>query len=293
MMRGLLFAIAATVTLGALGPATAADRAVTITRTGFVPTDVTIAAGDSVTWRNGDSIVHRVAFDKAPCNLTIQPAASASCTFRAGGRFNYTDPSQRRMRGTVIVTGPRASVSLTSSARAARFGAAVTLSGFASNQQPNETVTVLAQECGKTSFTRIGTANTTAGGAWSFVVRPTLKTAYQAQWRGNASTAATVNVRPKLALSRRGSRFRLRATEAQPFTGKLVLFQRYRPRVRRWATIKRVKLGAATTPSAGTVVTAGAFRSRVRRGWRLRVFMPQAQAGACYLATSSNILRVR
>jgi plastocyanin len=293
MTRVLLFAIAAIVTLGAFGPASAADRAVTITRTAFVPADVTIAANDSVTWRNTDSIVHRVSFDKAPCNLTIQPAASASCTFRAGGRFNYTDPSQRRMRGTVTVTGPRTSVSLSSSARAATFGAAVTLSGFASNQQANETVTVLAQECGKTSFTRIGTANTTAGGAWSFVVKPGLKTAYQAQWRANTSAAANVNVRPKLALSRSRSRFRLRVTAAQPFTGKVVLFQRYRPRVKRWATIKRVKLGAATTPTAGTVVTSAVFRSRVRRGSRLRTFMPQAQAGACYIAASSNILRVR
>jgi hypothetical protein len=44
---------------------------------------------------------------------------------------------------------------------------------------------------------------------------------------------------------------------------------------------------------AGTVVTPASFRSRVRRGWRLRAFLPQAQAGTCYAAAPSNTLRVR
>jgi hypothetical protein len=62
--------------------------------------------------------------------------------------------------------------------------------------------------------------------------------------------------------------------------------------VRRWATLKRVTLGAST-PTAGTLVTPANFRSRIRRGWRLRVLLPQAQAGACYLAGPSNTLTVR
>jgi hypothetical protein len=41
------------------------------------------------------------------------------------------------------------------------------------------------------------------------------------------------------------------------------------------------------------LVTPANFRSRVRRGWRLRVLLPQAQAGTCYLAAPSNTLRVR
>jgi hypothetical protein len=100
-------------------------------------------------------------------------------------------------------------------------------------------------------------------------------------------------VRPVVRLSRRGGRFTARVTAAQAFTGKTLVFQRYRSAVRRWATIKRVVLGAATTPNAGTLVTTARFRSRVRRGWRLRVLLPQSQAGTCYLAASSNTLRVR
>src|SRR5215211_2104425 len=89
---GKKFAAALVLALAALPAASAADRAVTIASTGFSPRDVTVAAHDSVTWRNTDSKAHRVVFDKAPCNLTVQPGASGSCLFHAGGKFNYRDP---------------------------------------------------------------------------------------------------------------------------------------------------------------------------------------------------------
>jgi plastocyanin len=293
-MRRLFLAVAAGLALTMLGPATAADQTVTITRAGFVPQDVTINAGDTVTWRNTDTIAHQVVFDRAPCNLTIQPGASGSCTFRAGGRFSYQDPTQRpRLRGTVTVTGPRASVTLTTSHRTVTFAAPVTLSGFVSTQAANEAVVVQGQECGKPAFTRAGAATTTTGGRWTFVVRPTINTVYQARWRTNESTTVPVKVRPRIRLSRVGSRFTARVTAAQSFSGKTLLFQRYRPAVRRWRTLKRVTLGTATTPTAGTFVTTRRFRARVRVGWRLRVFLPQTQAGTCYVAGPSNTVRVR
>jgi plastocyanin len=294
MYTRLAVAVAGFVALAALGSAAAADLAVTITRTGYVPRDVTVAAGSSVTWTNSDTTVHQVVFDKTPCNLTIQPAARASCTFPAGGRFTYRDPSQGgNFRGTVTVNGPKTAVTLTSSRQTATFAAPVTLTGVASNQQAGEKVTISAQECGKTAFARVNDATTTAGGNWTLAVKPTIKTVYRARWRTTDSPTATVNVRPALRLSRVRTRFDARLTAAQAFTGKLVLFQRYRPTVKRWATLKRVTFGAAATPSAGTVVTSARFRSRVRKGWRLRLFLPQAQAGACYLAVPSNTLRIR
>jgi plastocyanin len=290
----LAVAIAGVVALAALGSASAADRAVTITSTGYVPGDITVAAGDSVTWTNSDTKVHQVVFDKAACNLTIPPATRASCKFMAGGKFNYRDPSAvGKFRGTVTVTGAKSAVTLTSSRQTVTFAGALTLAGVVSNQLAGEKVTVSAQECGKTAFTRVNDATTTAGGNWTLAVKPTIKTVYRSTWKTTDSPTATVNVRPALRLSRVGSRFGARLTAAQAFTGKFVLFQRYRPLVKRWATLKRVTLGAAATPSAGTVVTSARFRSRVRKGWRLRLFLPQAQAGACYLAAPSNTLRIR
>jgi plastocyanin len=295
-MRRLFIAVAAVLALTALGSATAADRAVTISRTGFVPADVTIAAGDSVTWRNTDTAAHQVVFTQTTCNLTIQPGASGSCTFRAGGKFSYRDPSQQgnAFRGTVTVTGAgRTSVTLSASRATTTWAVSVPLTGVVSNHQASESVVVQGQECGKTAFTRVGAATTTSGGKWTFAVKPTINTTYQARWRNADSSTVIVKVRPKIRLTRVGSRFKARVTAAQSFTGKTILFQRYRPVVRRWVTLKRVRLGASTTPSAGTFVTPANFRARIRKGWRLRVLLPQAQAGTCYLAAPSNTLRVR
>jgi plastocyanin len=296
MYRRLAVALAAVIALAVMGSAAAADRAVTITGTGYVPGDLTVAAGDSVTWTNSDTKVHQVVFDKSPCNLTITPAARASCKFLAGGKFNYRDPSAPggKFRGTITVTGAKSTVTLASSRQTASFAAPVTLRGVVSSQQAAERVTVSAQECGKTAFTRVGEATTTAGGNWMLAVKPTIKTAYRAGWRTADSPAATVSVRPALRLGRVGApRFDARLTAAQAFTRRFVLFQRYRPAARRWATIRRVTLRAATTPSAGRVVTSARFLSRVRKGWRLRLLLPQGQAGACYLAAPSNTLRIR
>jgi plastocyanin len=280
--------------LAALPSATAADRPVTISAAGFVPPDVTIAVGDSVTWRNADTRVHQVVVAQTTCSLTIAPGASGSCTFRAGGKFNYRDPtaSGRGFRGTITVTGPRASVTLAASRGVVPFGVRVTVSGVVSSQAAGETVSVSAQECGKTTFTRLGEATTTAGGNWTLAVKPARTTMYQARWRAADSPAATVKVRPVLRLTRVGSRFTVRVTAAQSFVGKYVFLQRYRTAVRRWATLRRVRLGTARTPTAGTVVTSARFSNRVRRGWRLRALLTQVQAGTCYVASPSNTLRV-
>jgi plastocyanin len=293
-MRRLFIAVAAALALTAFGSATAANQTVTITRTAFTPADVSVNVGEIVTWRNTDTVAHQVVFPRQPCNLTIQAGQSASCTFRAGGRYSYEDRTQQpRLRGTVTVVGPRASVTLTTSRTTATFAAPVTLSGVVSSQAAGQSVSVNAQECGKNAFTRLGTATTAASGSWTFTVRPTINTVYRARWRTNESSTVDVKVRPAIRLTRVGRRFTARVTAAQSFTGKTILLQRYRAAVRRWATLKRVRLGASTTPAASTFVTTSRFRSRIRRGWRLRVLLPQAQAGACYLAAPSNTLRVR
>jgi plastocyanin len=294
-MRRLFITAAAVLALTAFGSAAAADRAVSITAAGFVPADVTIAAGDTVTWRNTHTVAHQVVFTQTPCNLTIQPGATGTCTFRAGGRYNYRDPSQQgnAFRGTVTVTGPRTSVTIAAARATTGYALPVTLSGVVSSQQANEAVVVQGQECGKTTFTRVGAATTTAGGNWTLAVRPTINTRYQANWRTAESSTAIVSVRPKVRLTRVGSRFKARITAKQSFAGKTIMFQRYRPALRRWVTVKRVRLGTATTLSAGTFVTPANFRARIRRGWRLRVFLPKTQAGICYLAAPSNTLRVR
>ncbi len=249
-MRTLFIAVAAALALTALGSATAANQTVTITRTGFMPADVTVNVGETVTWRNTDTNSHQVAFDRAPCNLTISSGQSASCTFRAGGRFSYQDRSQQpRLRGTVTVNGPRASVTLAARAPPRHSLHRSRSPASSRARRPVSRSRSTRRSAARTSFTRLGSATTAASGNWTFTVRPKINTVYQSRWRTNESSAVTLKVRPAIRLTRVGTRFTARVTAAQSFTGKTIALQRYRAAVRRWATLKRVTLGASTTPS--------------------------------------------
>ncbi len=64
--------------LAFLGPANAATTvAVSITKAGFVPKDVSIAAGDTVTWTNADTSGHQVISNDAGfATPLLQPGES-------------------------------------------------------------------------------------------------------------------------------------------------------------------------------------------------------------------------
>ena len=69
-------------------PAAAASQTVTISKTGFKPTSVSITVGDTVVFSNIDTVAHTVEFKPttgihctAALPLTLQAAKSASCTF--------------------------------------------------------------------------------------------------------------------------------------------------------------------------------------------------------------------
>ena len=287
MKKLILLAAILVVAIGS--EAVAASKTVTITRTGFVPERVTIPARDTISWTNSDSVVHQVVFDKASCNLTIQPGQSASCAFKDAGSFNYRDPSQRgSFRGTITVTP---SVTAAAARPLVVYGSGVALSGLVSNERAGEPVAVLAQECGKTPFSPLQTVTTAAGGAWSLVVKPTLTTVFEARWKTATSVQTTVKVRPGIRLTRpaRG-RFVARVSAATSFAGKYLLLQRYDRFRGRWVTVRRGALRAA--PSQGpTVVSTRAFTARPKRGLRLRALLPAAQAGPCYAASTSNAVR--
>ncbi|SEW15642.1 Plastocyanin [Cognatiyoonia koreensis] len=85
--------------------AVAATHTVTIQNFAFNPANLTISAGDTVTWINADSTQHSAldlggAFDT---NL-INPGASASLTFNGRGTFNYRCGPHQNMRGSITIT---------------------------------------------------------------------------------------------------------------------------------------------------------------------------------------------
>jgi plastocyanin len=277
--------------LAAAPQALAADRTVDITRLGFAPDRITIDPGDTVVWTNKDSAQHQVVADQGrfPASSPLQANQTYSYTFTRSGTFGYRDGFNQKERGTVVV---RETVAISGATRLVALGRTSTLTGSVSSGASGERVTVLAQECGKATSTQLATTTTTANGAWSIVVKPTMKTVYTARWKTHTSAAVEVSVAPGVVLARqRAGRFSVRVSAAQAFVGKYVVLQRYSAVRRRWLTVKNVVLRSqlAAPPAA---VTGATFASRLRRGTRLRVIVPAAQVGPCYAASASNVVRV-
>jgi hypothetical protein len=131
--------------------------------------------------------------------------------------------------GTVAGAAPRQSVTISLSRPSVVYGGSVTLSGKISNHKAGETVDVLAEASGASSFSSLGSVSTTAGGKWADVVKPTIGTAYRATWMGLTSSTVTVKVRPLVTLTLMNlsaGRFSTEVTAARSFAGKFVLVQR-------------------------------------------------------------------
>jgi plastocyanin len=301
-MRKLILLALAVVAVTAVAPAAAKTVTVTITKNGYVPSSITIAPGDAVTFANADTSAHQVVFKQTtgvtctPNPLVLQPGQSGTCTFRTAGTYTYSDPNAKgsTFKGTVVVSGKPGgggSVTLQASRTVVTYGGSVTLSGTVSNGKAGETVVVVAEPCGQTAFSQVATATTTTGGNYSYVVKPLLNTTYQAKLRGSTSSSVLVKVRPRIRLGHpAANRYSVRVSASTSFAGKVVAFQRYSSSLSRWVTVKRVTLRASTAGVAPTVVSAATFRARVAHHLRLRISMPQAQAGSCYLAARSNVI---
>ena len=291
MMRRLLGTTFAVAAILAVAPALSATKTVDITQAGFTPTKVTIDYGDTVTWTNKDTANHQVLADQGafPTSPVLQPNQTYSHTFTKSGSFGYRDALNTRRRGTVTV---RTGVSLSAAPPTVAYGQSATLSGLVSSGASGETVTVDAMECGKTSFTKIGTATSTANGAWTSTTKPVVNTIYRASWKNTKSVQLSEKVGPVVSLKRvRAGRFSTSVTAAQSFVGKYVVLQRYARARRAWKTVKRVTLRRVKPGTAPTMSSSAGFGARVAKGVRLRALLTQAQAGTCYAPARSRTIK--
>jgi plastocyanin len=293
-MKKIMLVIAALAALVAAAPVGAATVAVSITRAGFVPNNVTIKLGDVVTWTNADTQQHQVTSQNVPfASPVLNANQTFSYTFAKSGKFNVTDPLNKNRKMTVTVEAAPATLSLTTNKRVVNVGGAVTLSGVLSTQEANQQVTVEAQQCGAAAFTKVAAAVTTTGGAWNVSVKPLKNTAYQVKVKNVTSTALTVRVRPAISLGKVGPRrFTISVRAADTFAGKAVALQRYNSTTRRWVLLRVVTLRANTTGVAPTVVSSVTFTQKASATTRLRVIMSSGTAGSCYAPTTSNAIRV-
>lgn len=292
-MRKLIVSVLVGVAAALVGiaPAASADRIIVISASGFTPRNVTINAGDTVTWSNTDTRAHQVAVARG-CTITVQPASTGSCTFATVGRFDYREPTQSggAWRGTITVRAAARAVTIAAAPKVVTYPAAATLSGGVTPAQANERVGVSAQACGAAAFTSLATVTTTTAGVWTLAVRPQKTTVYEASWRG-ATARTTVAVRPRVTLRKltRG-RFVVRISAAQGFGGKVAVLQRYNIATASWVRVRYVTL-RVVGGTAPTVISGATVRTRLRVGTRVRAVIGAAQVAPCYVAGTSNVVR--
>lgn len=188
---------------------------------------------------------------------------------------------------------PPATLSLTATPTVLAYGAKTTLSGVLSTQKANQTITIQAQECGKTIFANAGNAKAAANGAYSMALVPTGLTVYQAKWKSTTSGKVTIEVSPLVQLARvAAGSFTAKVTAGLDLKGKWVLFQRFSKLRKRWVQVKKVVLSTSAPGTAKpTVISSAAFKAKVARRTRLRLLLSKSQAAPCYLSASSNIVR--
>jgi plastocyanin len=270
---------------GAGNSGTTRTTTITITQFGFLPQSVEIAPGDTVVWRNFETVTHQVVADDGSfLSPVLSAGQSFSFTFRTPRVHGYRDSVWGKYHGTVTVSGPSArSVTLATVSPTVVYGGRVTLSGTVSSGQPGEDVAVLARPFGRTTFARIAIVNTAARGRWSYAAKPAIGTTFRARWSKETSGPAVVDVRPRVTLSVRRGVFSTTARAVRSFERRLVLLQRRSAGGGEWVSMRRIVLGDSPTR----------FRTRLPQGWSLlRVLLPQGQAGPGYLAGLSPTLSV-
>ncbi|HKB20478.1 MAG TPA: cupredoxin domain-containing protein [Gaiellaceae bacterium] len=263
----------------------AANKTVLIKSTAFTPKTVTINGGDTVTWRNADTVNHQVvANNGAFASGQIGPNRIYAKRIDTPGTYNYHDALHPTLKGTVKVTGAPPSVSIGASTPVAVFGNAIHVGGAVSPAAVGDSVTIWAQPAGQASFQQIGMVQTTTNGVYDFTTPPQILTSYKATWKGKTSAIVSVAVQPRLRLQHVGRWFVARAQPGK-YGGHWVYVQRANV-FGEWVTLKKVTLNSQS---------AKRFKMRhLPHGLnRLRIFITTNQAGAGYFHGASPSLSFR
>ena len=162
--------------------------------------------------------------------------------------------------------------------------------GAISSGAAGEYVSVTGKECGIPGafFRALGGGTTTAGGAYETSVQVRTKTTLRAEWKGATSATVVVNKRAFITLTKEEDGFRVAvASETGSVDGKRATIERLTPNG--WKRLQTVVLKAQD----GYVQYGEKkkLRFKVPKGTTIRAVLPRSQAGACYLAGYSKLIR--
>jgi len=249
-MKKVLVLLAGTAAIAVAAPAVSqsdpnATATVSITSSGFSPSEVVVRANDTVTWKNTDKATHQVVSDTNvfPDSPVLKPGESYSHQFGTPSAYSYRDGMKPSEEGFVHVRGVGNSVTIGVSRLFLVFRNPVQVAGSVANGRPGQNVIVAITRYGGQQETR--TVTTDADGTWSLSDRPRIRSGYKASWEGGESTQSPfVNVRPLVifrVLSHRANRLYVKVAAQRSYAGRFVHLQR-RTNAGSWFTTKRVKL---------------------------------------------------
>lgn len=167
----------------------------------------------------------------------------------------------------------------------------ILLKGKIPSGRAKENVVVKAQMCHFRGAVTVRKLVTRKGGAFSFRVGPTLRTAYSVAWGKARSRQITVHVAPEVAVNKVGPgafSISVSAGGGSTFEGKRAFLERQHGG--KWRVIGSVKLKLTSPPTAMTAVSSGTVKAKVKRGTQLRAVFPLAQAKPCYRSGASGTI---
>jgi plastocyanin len=281
MPRKLLILLLSLVaTLALAGAASAAlTKTVSIKRTAFSPTTVSITAGDSVRWRNDDTRDHQVVSTTGTfASPVLRPGRSYTFRFEVAGTYRYRDALNPSVTGTVRVAGAPPALTLATTQPQIAYGTKVTLSGQINSKKAGENVQLTHQPYGQASPIVLATVVTGVDGTYAYTTSPKILTTYQATWKTATSLPVATAVAPTISFGRLNG-FVTRVYAGRSMARKQVQLQRLSA-FGQWVTIKRVTLDLNSRARFIAVLPLGANR--------LRIAMSVNQAGAGYLGAFSR-----
>jgi hypothetical protein len=162
--------------------------------------------------------------------------------------------------------------------------------GSVSSGAEGEYVVVKGKECGIPGafFRGLGGGTTTAGGAYEAAVAIRTRTTIRAEWKNATSATVVINKRAYITLTKEEDGFRVAvASETHSVDGKRATVERLTPTG--WKKLQTVVLEAQD--GYAQYGEKKKLRFKVPKGTTIRAVLPRSQAGACYLAGYSKLIR--
>jgi plastocyanin len=264
--------------LTAAAPAVAGDVAVVVGPNGFPP-QVSIQNGDSVTWKNGDSVNRQIVADdgtwKSP---VLTPGQSWSHVFVRGGTFSYHGAFKPAQHGTVQVAAVRATLMRTNFQTVPITGTVRIKGQISELGATGEHVTIQAQPRGSSTWSNVAEV-ATKNQFFVATVKPRRNTLYRAVWNNVPSNAHRVNVTPLVGIKQVGrSRIQVGVRADAKLVGHRVLLQRFNKRTHAWHSFTSLKL-THVKATMSLYNSLGAMRLTLPHGTIVRAYVTRAQAG--------------